>query len=353
MLKTKSCIAVLLFSFCFFSSCKKSVDLPANPVNPSTQTDTYLAGTFTNNSGKSVAFYSKNDSITALSDGTKNEEAASIFVTGNDIYVVGWESNPSGITRAKYWKNGTPVFLSNRTKRSDADGIFINQNDVYICGSETYSNFTTPVYWKNGIEFNLSDTNNYGGASKIIYSGNDQYICGSLTLPGQSQMPVYWKNGNLVVLNNGQLNGMAFNIGVSGTDVYVCGEEFRNIISPIATYWKNGIKQRLIDDSTTESNASGIFINNSDVYFAGTHLVRTPPTYYSGLYWKNGTANYMPNSNLDFTHVYDIALKNDTVITVGVRGNGLQSKLAYWKNGVETLLGHEGVYTRIRNIFIK
>ena len=79
-----------------------------------------------NAAGNGVAKYWKNGVPVTLSDGTKNEEAIGIVVSGTDIYAAGTEY-VTGNQRVKYWKNGTAVYLTDGTLSAGALSFFVKQ----------------------------------------------------------------------------------------------------------------------------------------------------------------------------------------------------------------------------------
>ncbi|MEJ7675202.1 MAG: hypothetical protein WKF59_21480 [Chitinophagaceae bacterium] len=64
---------------------------------------------------KYVAKVWKNGVATSLTNGSADEFASSVYVSGTDVYVAGYESDVSGfgIDVAKVWKNGVATSLTN------------------------------------------------------------------------------------------------------------------------------------------------------------------------------------------------------------------------------------------------
>ena len=96
-----SYVIVTFTAFMILNSCDKSE--PTNEPEPPEviTTEVHIAGIGSTSNGTQIAKYWKNGKATNLSDGTKNNFALSIAVSGSDIYVAGYESNSAGKV-AKY-----------------------------------------------------------------------------------------------------------------------------------------------------------------------------------------------------------------------------------------------------------
>jgi hypothetical protein len=89
------------------------------------KTSVYVAG-WESNGSNSVAKHWKNGMATALTDGSNDAIARSIYIVGLDVYVAGYESNGSKDV-AKYWKNGTATALSDGSNDASAYSIYVVQ----------------------------------------------------------------------------------------------------------------------------------------------------------------------------------------------------------------------------------
>ena len=76
------------------------------------------------NGTKYVAKVWKNGVATALTNGSNDAEANSVFVFGTDVYVTGEEFNGTKYV-AKIWKNGVATSLTNGANDAYAFSIFV------------------------------------------------------------------------------------------------------------------------------------------------------------------------------------------------------------------------------------
>ncbi|MEY2916623.1 MAG: hypothetical protein RIS73_337, partial [Bacteroidota bacterium] len=72
-----------------------------------------------------------------------------------DIYVVGYEESATNDV-ARLWKNGVATALTNGTGNGNANSVFVSGTDVYIVGEEEVGVNVIPKLWKNGVATNLS-----------------------------------------------------------------------------------------------------------------------------------------------------------------------------------------------------
>lgn len=117
-------------------------------------------------------------------------------------------------------------------------------------------------------------------------------------------------------------------------DVYVAGTKNNQ-----ACYWKNNQLVALAQGSFTNSYTSKILVSNSDVHILGY-------TSDKSLYWKNGVLTDLTTTLSDASQVVkgitDIDVIGNDVYLVGFTKNPLIAAeiydLAYWKNGVKTVV---------------
>lgn len=170
-----------------------------------------------------TAVYWKNGVLVALTDGTHDSQANSIFVSKDDVYIAGAVSDKPvpadasipniGPNHATYWKNGNAIELASDGS-SSATSIYVSGGDVYVAGRDLSAAGALAVYWKNGVESRLTTS---GGASadQIVVLGSDVYVAGTVLAPEtHSYHAVYWKNGKPTVLSNGPYHSRATSIAL-------------------------------------------------------------------------------------------------------------------------------------------
>ena len=265
--------------------------------------------------------------------------ANSIYVSANnDVYVAGYKYDPNYKIKdvAVCWKNGVEQALTDGTNEAKAKSVFVSDSDVYVLGHERVGTSATYIhkYWKNdtAVVLNIEDKNGSFSASSIFVSGNDVYVGGAISYGSDSVKAVYLKNDELVELAVWKFTGSinittmprVVSIFVSGNDVYACGADGTSLV-----YWKNGTAKKI-----SGADVNSIFVSGSDVYVAGSAPYGV--LYTQAAYWKNGTmvgfGTGTPNKYSSANSIY--VLGNDIYVS------GVQSSdFVYWKNGQVVVLG--------------
>jgi hypothetical protein len=173
---------------------------------------------------------------------------------------------------------------------------------VYVVGSVIKTTQISPnlfytthiaTMWKNGAPTYLTDALHFSNALSIVVSGNDVYVAGFAAQTAQQNdtAAVYWKNGQLVTLST--ISGSnASSVFVAESDIYVGGNVYAGGM-PAPAYRKNGTATVLIG-----SSASQIVVSGGDVYVAGNNYPTAPilpavvhgnatGSWIGATYWKN------------------------------------------------------------------
>lgn len=315
----------------------------------------YIAGGIDNN-----AVLWKDGVATILtnnaSNGNKYAYAYKTLVYNNDVYVLGdeYDSTINGnVSTIKLWKNGVVTNITNGTTDAEAYSLDVYNGDVYICGTESVgTNNPVAKIWKNGVATILpKDTFAYADPSGIKVFNGDVYVSGNVrTLSGIGKA-ISWKNGVInSLLNAGAIEGYASGIFVSNGDLYITGSETANIQGVNqGVYWKNGIKTAIaFPASYTYADPYSVYVDNNDVYVAGSLILQNQGTYLSNAtYWKNNSVNLLTNystSGNGDVYLYDIFVKNNTIYTVGdsylsSSGSGRTTPLYFQNNIAVPLTG--------------
>lgn len=124
-------------------------------------------------------------------------------------------------------------------------------------------------------------------------------------------------------------------------DVYVAGSK-----NGQACYWKNNQLFTLDSGNLVDVTATKIIVSNGDVYLFGIGFYSSQPSVYHNLFWKNGvltnlTLSYSTNVQV-VKNIGDMDVVGDDVYFCGItKIQDLaveQYEIAYWKNGVKTII---------------
>jgi hypothetical protein len=115
-------------------------------------------------------------------------------------------------------------------------------------------------------------------------------------------------------------------------DVYVAGMKYPDVATEKnkAVYWKNNTPIYLTD-GTRRAGAEKIRVVGNDVYVLGTENNAQDRRRYK--IWKNGTS--IPFLSNELCTVFDFWVDGNDVYAVGINEN---TQVAYWKNGIQTIL---------------
>ncbi|WP_426671402.1 hypothetical protein ACPPVU_09205 [Mucilaginibacter sp. McL0603] len=315
------------------SACKKTdstIDPNIGPVN------VYLAGWRSYPPGNQVATYWKNGVLTDLTDGSKYITATSIVASGTDVYV-GGDQFINNHSVALYWKNGVMATLTDTSKDAYIGTATISGNDIYFAGYENDGGHKIAKYWKNGQGVNLTSGVNDAKILAIVVSGNDVYAAGWES-NGTVEVAKYWKNGTAVSLSDGSNSTEAGSIAVSANNIYALLTEYMQpypcpycgrapVGTGVFTIWKNG---SIIATATQSQSFSAISVANNVLYIAGSDSN-------AASYFKNGAAYHLTEGSTE-AQASGIAVWDTDVYVSGYENISGHNVPTYWKNGKPTHL---------------
>lgn len=244
---------------------------------------------------------------------------------------------------AMLWTNGAPTPLTDGTTNAKAVGVAYWNGDVYVVGVRDASNGSSvATYWKNGTPVQLTDGSYPAFAEAICFSGNDIYIAGYENNATGGNTVKYWKNGTPIVLGDpaNPTAGEAFGIAVNNNDVYVVGWSVeKTVITPtnivfsdVAKVWKNGVLTRLTDPATETGQATGVFLDGSNVYISG-HKAKRSDIYYQATYWKNGVPVPLKDSGYG-SKAFSVNIHNGSLLVGGFVSLNPAAIATVWEDGI-------------------
>lgn len=319
-------IAAILCSIFITVACKKDKDSADDTGG------VYVAGMQRDSvTGNDRACYWKNGSITfsTVPSGNPNYYANAMAVAGNDVYTAGFEIKPS-LWKCQVWKNGQHLYELGDAY-CEARALAVIGSDVYT-GGQLYESLTRyALYWKNSSDITMLGTNTNNGAAYVngfAASGSDLYAVGNIGNVGK-----VWKNGAEISLPN-SAGSVLKAITVSGNDVYIIG----NVSVTTIRYWKNNIHTDITVPAGREIYASGIAVENNDIYISGWE---STGTVLIAKYWKNGNEVVL-GDGIKNSYTGGIAVKNGKVY---VAGNQVAANTSFpyyatlWEDGVAKAIG--------------
>jgi hypothetical protein len=218
--------------------------------------------------------------------------------------------------------------LADTLTDSRANGIAVDGKDVYVVG---YTNGKA-TYWKNGVATVLGNGNIYG----VAIVGKDVYMAGVTNGGDEGETATYWKNGVQTALGT----GVIFSVTNDGSDIYMAGyKSTPNLGDRVATYWRDTTAVALKDTLSGNTEAMGIFVQDGEVYTAGSFDNQTKP-----VYWKNSRRIALADKSQSFSGPADaICVQGGNVYAAGYMYAGRNAFAPIcWKNGTVQRLPHAG-----------
>jgi hypothetical protein len=315
-MKPSILITVAVIGFSALTSCKKE-----NKKIP----DVYVSYMERTGLHSTLVKYSRNGSVSNLSNGNYEVNSSDIIVAGNDVYVSGYDYD--GTTRnAVYWKNGDANFVSTSAYQSKANAIELDNNIVYTGGyEENSSEIKMATYWENNTATALTAGTYDAEVNDITFNGY-LHLAGYTSIVPLKLQSIGKKPGPAIApLSDGTKDEIATGVYTVGSfDVYISGYE-KNGTNFRAKYWYNG-DAVLLSDENKSTVATDICVFAGDIYVSGYEYVGGKTV---AKYWKNGT-EFVLSDGTEYAYAYKIVVFDYDVYVAGA-----DKRLpVYWKNGV-------------------
>ncbi len=262
----------------------------------------------------------------------KKGDVPTLAPVAKKVYAVGYEQNSTGPYLGKYWVDTALTTISVSGSDVILFDVEVVGTDVYLFGEvEPQAGARKMSIWKNGtILYDNVSVNNFSPFRKtMVVNGTDIYLCGeSFSTSAPTQRASIWKNGVVTNLPQNLSYSYASNIFVEGSNVYVLGRDYSSTQESIVV-WKNGMREVL----TECEQGQAIFAVGSDVYVAGNDINSKPA------YWKNGVKTLLPIPSTSEAECSGIKVVGTDVYVSGNESiqNGTDI-VVYWKNGIRTTL---------------
>tara|TARA_R110000868_G_C10908416_1_gene764780 strand:- start:155 stop:1981 length:1827 start_codon:yes stop_codon:yes gene_type:complete len=304
---------------------------------------------------QAIATVDDQGKVTAISVGTAiitatidNMKATCTVTVNPNVYVAGHEVNGQFKNVATVWINGVPQALSDGTTNASANSVYVSGDDVYVAGYVTILNKKAAVLWKNGVADIIGGENSE--AKALVVKNNDVYVVGyqhNNNVNIDKDYAVLWKNGQDAIpilaesdfdsfynayidINDGywNYNNYAYAVGVddNGSVTIACSwTDSDNFIHGFT--WTDG---EISDDYSMTSNVTtSIYVNGTDVYSVINNLDSNGNAYFRK---NNAFKSIYFNAKLSSVFVVD-----EDVYTVGYTKNGNYEIATLWKSNVEDL----------------
>jgi hypothetical protein len=275
----------------------------------------------------------------------KDDDNDDDVLGGPGVYIAGsYINDGTDIGNACYWKNGELIDLDSGGYHSYAVSVFVSGNDVYVCGKYRYDDVNdlwTICYWRNGERIDIVSGYDDTSVDDIIVSGNDIYICGQVSDAGGNETAYYWKNGVSTVLNSDGEDASTTNLYVSGDDVYVSGYYYETDTYVGSTHdlipcmWiTDGTKYDLDAGAEDYTVATGIYLNESDIYICG-YFSSEADDEMKACYWDDTEGAFTQlDSGGEESYPSAIFILNNDIYIGGAYYTGSVWTACYWQNGV-------------------
>jgi hypothetical protein len=161
----------------------------------------------------------------------------------------------------------------------------------------------------------------------------DVYVAGQ-----KNNQACYWKNNQEFILN-GSEGAEADTIFVSNNNIHVLGRKYFDNWTVSYLYWNNNVLTNLNNGFNTSDqhlrSITGMDVVGNDVYFVGyTKNPLITAEIYQLAYWKNGVKTVLDNNINNPTFQAKIKVVNNIVYVIGNTSNCFNSCHGVYINGV-------------------
>lgn len=308
--------------------------------------DVYVAGRQKNTEGIYVAKVWINGAQYALTEGTYNASAESVFVLGDDVYAAGYQRNTENIKVGKVWKlsrNNSVVGLYSTNGLTDAtfNSIFVDGDNVYVAGSQdkTLKGYSVATLWTNGVARQLDGGTIHARANAVFVADNHVYVTTYNTNASNYNVVKLWTDGVATNLTNGTEFAQGYSVFASGGSAYVAGYQRGETVADATIWKKTGQDVTPIKYAVAyrASYAYAVFVSGDDIYAAGVR--QNNDLQNVATIWKNGQAqdftdgSYSINDLSIYVSGSDVYVAGEASNFDANRSNETASKC--WRNGVE------------------
>jgi hypothetical protein len=341
---SKTSIKILsLFILFGFISCSKDeptkiIETPTNPTSTTIIDADYVLTSEFRGSNNAIILW-KDGVSRDISNGTYDEVAIDMKISGNDVYILAQVNFTSTSKAIRVYKNGTPTDITVPNATTTARAIDVVGSDVYVAG-EFYNSTTNSLslaYWKGAIKNDLLSNVNFSSLNDIKVVGNSVYVLGTIRNANGNSEVNYWKDGvKTTIVNAIGINSEASSFDVVGNTVHIAG--YRNVSSiPNSKrpfYWNNTTGTELTSSTTPTGDefANDISVSNGDVYIVGEANIGGK---FRASLWKGLVQNIIEPTTA-FANFANRVQVNGTVVYVGGRQKFASNieKATVWKAGV-------------------
>jgi len=303
----------------------------------------YAAGHEIPTDNNYIVKYWKNGVGVKLNDSTTNGWASSIFVSENDVYVAGVEDGYGKRITAKYWKNGVGVNLSDGKYTSGAHCIYVVDSTIYVVGYDVFDNQKIGMLWVNGEKEYITSAGKLGNVNCVFVSNNKTYLGGSETTYTNGDILKYWIDDKAYNLNNEVFaRGEIYSIYVNNGNVYMAGSMLLNNDEQYS-YWINE-KPYALKNGEVSGCSNSIFVLNDDFYIAGNQYLENGN--HIAKYWKNGNEVNLTTGSKNAVANSIFVIGNNVFV-----GGAINDEPCYWRNGKLIKLNN-GVKGAVSSIFV-